>query len=849
MNLKNFTQNSLQIISKAQEIAAQNQNQFLEPPHVLLSILSEKESIGNQILQIAGVDRENLKLMLERDMSGLPKASTDGGKYLSQKTNQILDKASSVAKEFEDAYIAEDVLFYTFLKNASLPQIINTDEIKQIMKNLRKNKKVENVHSDQNFDTLKKYGMDFTELARTGKLDPVIGRDEEIRRSMQILLRRTKNNPVLIGEPGVGKTAIVEGIAQRIIKGDVPEGLKNKQIISLQISNLLAGAKFRGEFEERLKNVIQEVVDSQGEVILFIDELHTIVGAGKSEGSPDAGNMLKPALARGELRMIGATTLNEYKEIEKDMALERRFQTVFVKEPSVDDTISILRGIREKYELHHGIKIMDPALVAAAKLSSRYLPDRKLPDKAIDLIDEAGSKIRMQLDSLPEEIDDLKRQILQFEIEKESLSLEKDPKLKARLNEVKGILSNLYETENRLLAGWKVEKEAVLNIRKIQEQIDHKRSELEKYEREADLENLVRVQRIELPKLEADLVEVEKSLAKARFIKLEVSPEIIAEVVSKWTGVPVSKLIETEKERLLQLENELAKSVIGQNKAVEAVSNAIRHSRVGLSDQTKPVGSFLFLGPTGVGKTELAKSLAQFLFDSKNAIIRIDMSEYMEKHSVARLVGSPPGYVGFEQGGQLTEAVRRRPYSVILFDEVEKAHPEVFNVLLQVLDDGRLTDGKGRVVDFKNSILIMTSNLFAKEIRQLQQQNLGYADRQKQIETNLKGFFKPEFLNRIDEVVLFNSLDEHQILQIVDIQLADLNDKLLEKQIRVDLTPKAKQFLAHKAYNVEFGARPLKRVISKEVENLLSGLMLQNRISPGQVVILDYGEGGLEVVG
>jgi len=839
MSPEKLTETSLKALMLAQNLAAEKQHQYIEPDHLLLAILEQTDSLGVRLLQLAEVNINRVKTEIDNKLKQLPQVGGTGGQYLSRHLDEILRKAEKEADKNGDSFVSVDLLFYVLIRETDYKKLIDLPKLEQALNKIRGKQKVTTPTSDQNFESLSKFGIDFTELARNGKLDPVIGRDEEIRRTMQILLRRTKNNPVLIGEPGVGKTAIIEGLAQRIVKGDVPEGLQNKKIISLQIADLLAGAKFRGDFEERLKSVIKEVVDSQGEIILFIDEIHTIVGAGKGEGSTDAGNILKPALARGELRLIGATTLKEYREIEKDAALERRFQPVYVGEPSVEETISILRGIKEKYELHHGVRISDSAIIAASKLSHRYLPDRKLPDKAIDLIDEAASRIRMQLDSFPEAIDQLNRQKLQLEIEKQSLSQEKDPRAEERRQDIEKQIQQVSERLTELQTKWELEKQALNKLRELQEKIDQKKIQLEKYEREADLENLVRVQRIEIPALEAELKEYENKLKNSEFIKLEVTEETIAEIVSKWTGIPVSKLISSEKTKLLHLEEELAKGVVGQKPAIIAVANAIRRSRVGLKDKNRPIGSFMFLGPTGVGKTELAKTLARTLFDQENALLRFDMSEYMEKHSVARLIGAPPGYVGFEQGGQLTEAVRRRPYSVILFDEIEKAHLEVFNVLLQILDDGRLTDGQGRVVDFKNTLIIMTSNLGSEKILQMNQQNMPYEVIQQEVFRVLEKFFRPEFLNRIDEIIVFSGLSQTEIEAIVDLQIDLLNQKLSEQQIRAQLTDKAKQYLAQVGYDPVFGARPLKRVIAKQVENLIAEKILQEQIQPGQTVTID----------
>jgi ATP-dependent Clp protease ATP-binding subunit ClpB len=840
MSPEKFTEASWQAVVRAQTLASQNQNQYLEIEHLLLALLENPQSVSRRLLELSGVNFLDFSNEMEKFLQAIPVVSGEivAGQYLSNDVNKVLLESQKRSEEIGDSFVSVDTLFVVTLQNSKMKNFLDFRALTQAVNNLRGNHKVNSQNSDENYETLEKFGTDFTQLARSGKLDPVIGRDEEIRRAIQILLRRTKNNPVFIGEPGVGKSAIIEGLAQRIVKGDVPEGLKHKRLISLEIASLLAGAKYRGDFEERLKNVIKEVIDSRGQVILFIDEIHTIVGAGKSEGASDAGNMLKPSLARGELKLIGATTLKEYREIEKDSALERRFQPIYVKEPSVEDSISILRGIKEKYELHHGVRITDKAVLAAARLSHRYLSDRKLPDKAIDLIDEAASKIRMQLDSQPEVVDNLKRRKLQLEIEKQSLSSEKEDE--SKLLEIDNYLKKINDQEQILLSEWAIEKQNLFRLRELQEQIDAKKIQLEKFEREVDLENLVRVQKIEIPKLEEELNFVEEKLREGKFIRLEVTEEIIAEVVSRWTGIPINKLVASEKQKLLDLEKELHHKIIGQDEAVSSVANAIRRSRVGLKDQNRPVGSFLFMGPTGVGKTELSKALARFLFDSEESLVRLDMSEYMEKHSISRLIGSPPGYVGYEQGGQLTEAVRRRPYSVILFDEVEKANSEIFNTLLQVLDDGRLTDGQGRLVDFKNTLIIMTSNLGSEQIIQQTQKNIEYSQIQKSLTEILDKFFRPEFLNRLDDVIIFKPLSKEQILVIIDLQIESLNQKLVDQHLILTLTQKAKNYLADIGYDPIYGARPLKRTVSREIENKLASKILQGDLVGRNVINIDY---------
>ena len=787
---------------------------------------------------------------LERIVDTYPKVS-GGQVYLGQGANRILQYALSELKNFGDEFVSIELLFYSLLDSTdTIGRLLKDNKLtksalKDAIMDVRKGEKVNSQHQENTYQSLEKFAKNLNELAETGKLDPVIGRDDEIRRVLQILTRRTKNNPILIGEPGVGKTAIAEGLAHRIVTGDVPENLKSKIVYSLDMGALIAGAKYKGEFEERLKAVIQEVVQSQGEVILFIDELHTVVGAGKAEGAVDAGNMLKPALARGELRLIGATTLDEYREIEKDPALERRFQPVYVDEPTVEETISILRGLKEKYEVHHGVRISDSAIIAAATLSHRYITERRLPDKAIDLIDEAAARLRMALESAPEEIDALERKKLQLEIEREALKKEKDPDSQERLKAIEAEIAKLTEEIAKLRAEWEREREILRKLREAQHRLDEVRREIELAERQYDLNRAAELRYGELPKLEAEVEALSEKLRGARFVRLEVTEEDIAEIVSRWTGIPVSKLLEGEREKLLRLEEELHKRVVGQDEAIRAVADAIRRARAGLKDPNRPIGSFLFLGPTGVGKTELAKTLAATLFETEEAMIRIDMTEYMEKHAVSRLIGAPPGYVGYEEGGQLTEAVRRRPYSVILFDEIEKAHPDVFNILLQILDDGRLTDSHGRTVDFRNTVIILTSNLGSPLILEGLQKGWPYERIRDEVFKVLQQHFRPEFLNRLDEIVVFRPLTKEQIRQIVEIQLSYLRARLAEKRISLELTEAAKDFLAERGYDPVFGARPLRRVIQRELETPLAQKILAGEVKEGDRVQVDVGPAGL----
>ena len=869
MTFDKFTIKAQDALAVGQQIAAEYGNQQIEPVHILTAMLRDKEGIIPTILKKAGLNLSAVEKSIEYEISRLPKVQ--GGNlaqtYLSATSQQVLNSAHRQAENLKDDYVSTDHILLALVKeegdNAGkiLREMgLSEQTVLKILKDIRGSQRVTDQNPEGKFQALLRYGRDLNELARLGKLDPVIGRDEEIRRVLQVLSRRTKNNPVLIGEPGVGKTAIAEGIAHRIVSGDVPENLKSKKIVSLDMGALIAGAKFRGEFEERLKAVLREITDAQGEIILFIDELHTLVGAGAAEGAVDASNMLKPALSRGELRAIGATTLDEYRKyIEKDAALERRFQPVLVTQPSVEDTISILRGLKEKYEVHHGVRITDSALISAATLSDRYITDRFLPDKAIDLIDEAASKLRIEIDSMPEELDEIERRIQQLEIESVALKKEKDAVSRKRLEEAGRELADLKEQRDVLRAHWNQEKEHIQHIRQIKAEIDQYRVEIEKDEREGNLSRVAELRYGKIPDLENKLNVENQKLThlqeNKRMLREEVGDEDIAEIVAKWTGIPVNRMLESEKEKLLKMEDRIGERVVGQLEAVVAVSDAIRRSRAGLSDEKRPVGSFIFLGSTGVGKTELARALAEFLFDDENAVIRIDMSEYTERHSVSRLIGSPPGYVGYEEGGQLTEAVRRRPYSVVLLDEIEKAHPEVYNLLLQVLDDGRLTDNKGRTVNFKNTVIIMTSNIGAGLIMDKSQKitdenrEVVSEDIRTEVMELLRRALPPEFFNRVDEMIVFHSLTHEDIARIVGLQFNRIAASLKRQGVTLTLDNSARDYLARHGYQPEFGARPIKRLMQREIVNELAKSLIEGKIEKDDRISVSFSGGQLKFTG
>ncbi len=860
MDIEKFTLKAQEALQEAKSIAERKHHQQIDVEHLLLALVGQKEGVVIPLLQKLGSNPDLIASQLGGELNRIPQVTGrgTGQVYLSSRLNEILNNAWKEAERLTDEYLSTEHLLIAIAdeKQGAAFQIlqrngVTKDAIFRVLQEIRGPHRVTDQNPEEKYQALKRYSRDLTEEARKGKLDPVIGRDDEIRRVIQVLSRRTKNNPVLIGEPGVGKTAIVEGLAQRIVKGDIPETLKNKRLVALDLGALIAGAKFRGEFEDRLKAVLKEISNAAGNIILFIDELHTLVGAGAAEGAIDASNMLKPALARGELRCVGATTLNEYRKyVEKDAALERRFQPIYVSQPSVEDTIAILRGLKERYEIHHGVKIKDSAIIAAAMLSHRYISDRFLPDKAVDLIDEAASRLRIEIDSVPMEIDEVQRKVMQLEIERQALKKEKDKASLERLKKLEKELADLKEEVAEKKVKWDNEKKAISRIREIKEQIEKTKQMMKEAEREVNYSRLAELQYGEMARLDGELKKEEGKLAELqkseKMLKEEVDEEDVAEVVSKWTGIPVSRMLEGEVEKLIRMEERLKQRVVGQDDAIIAVSNAVRRARAGLQDPNRPIGSFIFLGPTGVGKTELARALAEFLFDDEQAMVRIDMSEYMEKHSVARLIGAPPGYVGYEEGGFLTEAVRRRPYSIVLMDEIEKAHPEVFNILLQILDDGRLTDGHGRTVDFKNTVVIMTSNIGSQWIMDLGEKD--YEEMRRRVMDAVKAHFKPEFLNRIDELIIFHSLGLAQIKAIVEIQVKKLEQRLSEKRIQLKMTEKAKEWLAKEGFDPAYGARPLKRVIQKEIQDKLAMKLLEGKFREGDVVTADLDDRKGELV-